>query len=620
MGRSLTLLLVLVPALGSAQSKPEFLNKINSQAEFDRLARVTTTPYELPHILFLIDRKDKDKVYYADSKRSWGHHEFANAMYLSLDNGTQFVQNNYYSPNRRFILGWVSFYTPVKKWTYEFWEGDQLSKELIAEADEALNSTFFTPLAIKPNSLDQEGFSTGMPGRLLPTELANAVPYQPMNIGRTVGRLRLLPKYDGTEILSSQDLPVLDEFPISITPVAGMIAARPTTALSHLNILARTWGVPSIYVKDAWSVLKQFDGQWVSLNAKTGKYWIRLANKEEIAAAEAKALKAKKLATPPYDLATQNLTELSAQRASLVTAFGAKSANLGEAFNAHIEGATVPSGFTVPFYWYDRFVSENGLKPLIAKIVSDSQMRTDRARARQALADLRHRIETGDLDPHFKSALLKRVSDNYGDKGLFVRSSTNAEDLPNFSGAGLYTTVPNVKGDQAIIDALRKVWASVWNDEAFFAREQAGIDHQKVFMAVLLQVGIESDSAGVMITTNPFDPSDPGAIFISAKRGLGIKVVEGKKVPEQLIYRRRTNAIQVLTRSAEDSLLSFDENGGIKEVPIVGDRAVLTDEMVRRLAAVAVKLKQTFHGVEQDIEWAFHDGKVYILQSRPYKT
>jgi phosphoenolpyruvate synthase/pyruvate phosphate dikinase len=180
--------------------------------------------------------------------------------------------------------------------------------------------------------------------------------------------------------------------------------------------------------------------------------------------------------------------------------------------------------------------------------------------------------------------------------------------------------MPNVKGDDAIVDAIRKVWASVWNDEAYFAREQAGIDHEKVCMAVLLQVGINAESAGVMITTNPFDREDQGAIFISAKRGLGIKVVEGRKVPEQLVYRRGTNAIQVLTRSAEDSLLTFDEHRGIREVPISGDRAVLTDAVVRRLARAALELKQTFGGVEQDIEWATMGGKIYIVQSRPYKA
>src|SRR5918998_703876 len=152
-------------------------------------------------------------------------------------------------------------------------------------------------------------------------------------------------------------------------------------------------------------------------------------------------------------------------------------------------------------------------------------------------------------------------------------SSSNSEDLPNFSGAGLYTTVPNVRGDKELIDAIRKVWASLWNFEAYEARERAGVDHSKIFMAVLLQEGINSESSGVMISTDPFDSDNKGAIYISAKRGLGIKVVEGKRIPEQLIYLPRANSVKVLTRSEEDSLLTFDEAGGVKEVPISGERA-----------------------------------------------
>ncbi|MEK6279332.1 MAG: hypothetical protein AABN95_03170 [Acidobacteriota bacterium] len=73
-----------------------------------------------------------------------------------------------------------------------------------------------------------------------------------------------------------------------------------------------------------------------------------------------------------------------------------------------------------------------------------------------------------------------------------------------------------------------------------------------------------------MITTDPYDRDNNDAIYISAKRGLGISVIEGKKIAEQIIFRRQANAVQVLTRSAEDSLLPFDEKGGIKEIPITG--------------------------------------------------
>jgi hypothetical protein len=614
--RALIILFLALIGLASAQKNPTFLPKIASQGDFDRLARVTDIPYKLPHVLFLIDRKQKNRIYYIDSKRDWHHREFANSQYLTLENDDQFLKNNYYNPNRRFIMGWVAYYTPVKRWGYEFWEGDHIPAALIKTADEVLGRTFFTKLAFKPNSLEQESNSSTIAGRIMPTDLAFAIPYQPFNLGRSIGKVHLVPKLDDSVTLNPDEIVVLGEMPIGLTPVAGIVSAQPASALSHLNILARSWAIPSVYVKNAFELFKPLDGQWIVLNAMTGTYEMRAANRDEIAAATSRAKAS--LVSPRSDLATQDLAELAEQSKDMVVAYGAKSANLGEVMRARLGGVTVPAGFTIPFYWYDFFLSDNNFKPTISALVADPRMRTDRAYAKAKLASLRAQLANGDIDPHFKQALLDRIHSRYRDAGLFVRSSTNAEDLPNFSGAGLYTTMPNVKGDDAIVDAIRKVWASVWNDEAFFAREQAGIDHQKVYMAVLLQIGINAESAGVMITTNPFDRDDPGAIFISAKRGLGIKVVEGKKIPEQLVYRRGTNAIQVLTRSGEDSLLTFDEHGGVREVPISGDRAVLTDDVVRRLAKAAGDLKKLFGGVEQDIEWATMAGKIYIVQSRPY--
>jgi phosphoenolpyruvate synthase/pyruvate phosphate dikinase len=199
-----------------------------------------------------------------------------------------------------------------------------------------------------------------------------------------------------------------------------------------------------------------------------------------------------------------------------------------------------------------------------------------------------------------------------------VRSSSNTEDLPKFSGAGLYTTVPNVRDERQLIEAIKTVWASLWNFEAYEARERAVIDHSKVFMAVLLQEGINSESSGVMITADPFDRENTGAVYISAKRGLGIKVVEGKRVAEQIIYRQRANAIQVLTRSDEDSLLTFDAKGGVKEVAITGERVVLTDDVIKRLVNAGNAIKRVFGTRDQDIEWAYMNGQIYIVQSRPY--
>lgn len=96
--------------------------------------------------------------------------------------------------------------------------------------------------------------------------------------------------------------------------------------------------------------------------------------------------------------------------------------------------------------------------------------------------------------------------------------------------------------------------------------------------------------------------------------------MEGQKVPEQLILHRRTNAVQVLTRSQEDSLLTFDPHGGVKEIPTYKDRAVLTDDLVRRLAKAAISIKDVLKTGEQDIEWAYMAGTIYIVQARPYRN
>ena len=146
------------------------------------------------------------------------------------------------------------------------------------------------------------------------------------------------------------------------------------------------------------------------------------------------------------------------------------------------------------------------------------------------------------------------------------------------------------------------------------------VSFRKIFGSkeALIQEAINSESSGVMITTDPYDRDNRGSIYISAKRGLGIKVVEGKKIAEQILYRTRGNSVQVLTRSAEDSLLTFDEKGGVKEIPITGERAVLTDEVIRRLVRAADQIKRTFRSRDQDIEWAYMKGQIYIIQSRPY--
>ncbi len=618
----LLLLCLLLPVCAgqcapASPALPTSLPALKSRADFDRMARVTLTPYRLPHLLFVIDRQDRSRVYYVNSKRFQFHREFVNATYLSLDTGKTFFENNYLKADRRFLMGTVAYQTPVKQWTFEFWEGDPIDGTQIADTAKLLQATFFAPLKFKPNSLRQEELSATLP-RLLPRDISISPDYLPLSLARAVGRLHLLPHVSDDAVLNPEDILVCDGAPVTLPPLSGLITTRPATPLSHINLRARSLGLPDAFIRDAAGRFAKLNGQWVVFETQADKYTLTAATPAQIRAKKAQAAARQIRRTPRADLSHTALASLSEQRAADVSAYGAKSANLGEVAHAALPGLSVPPGFTLPFAAYQQFLDENRLGPAIDALLRDPRVPHAPAYRRTKLTALRAQIQAGHLSAPLQATVLARVRANYAGLGLFVRSSTNAEDLPDFVGAGLYTTVPNVRGETALTEAIKTVWASVWNLEAFDARMRAGIDHRKVYMAVLIQVGINAESAGVLITTDPYNPANKGAVYVSAKRGLGIKVVDGVKVAEQLLYRPASNAVRVLTRSGEDSLLEFDANGGVKETAIVGPRTVLTDDVVRRLSRAALAIKGVFGGRDQDIEWAYLGGTVYIVQSRPF--
>src|SRR2546430_12816103 len=606
-----------------AQASPRSLPAVHSRAEFDLLAVVydPNTPYALPHVLFVIDRQNGNRIYYVNTKRYAFHKDFVNGTYLSLERGQVFFENNYLKANRRFIMGTLAYQTPVRRWTFEFWEGDLIPADQIKLAADIIDKTFFVPVVFKPNSLRQEQVSANIPGlqRVLQTDISKEQDYQALNVAKALGSIHVIPKLDEHVEIGFNEILVLDEVPVQLPPVAGIITTKPSTPLSHINLLAKGWGVPNVYIKDAQELFKQYNGWWVEFDARRDNYSIKRADLKALDEYQKRLKERLDVMKPHSDLSVTRLADLSEQRATSSIAYGAKSANLGELTHARLPGVTIPPGFTIPFFYYDQFLKENKLDDAIYTMLNDQKFVYDPAYRRAYLTRIREQIQRGTMNAQLRVEVLRRLRAEFGTKGVFARSSTNSEDLPNFNGAGLYSTVPNVRGDDQLIEAIKTVWASVWNFEAYEARERAGIDHMKIFMAVLVQEGINSESSGVMITTDPFnkDSKEP-AIYISAKRGLGMRVVEGQRIAEQVVFRPKANAVQVLTRSEEDSLLTFDEKGGIREIPIGGERAVLSDEVVRRLANAAATIKQIFRGRDQDIEWAYMKGQIYIVQARPF--
>src|SRR5688572_10550393 len=283
--RSFVLLFILLFGAGILNSvfaqagSPRSVSAIESRAEFDSLA-VTydpDTPYALPHLLFVIDRKDNNKIYYVNTKRYAFHKDFVNGTYLSLERGKEFFENNYIKPNRRFILGTVAYQTPVRAWTFEFWEGDLIETREIKLTSDIINRTFFTPVRYKPNSLRQDEASARIAGlqRISQSDISREQDYQALNLGQGLGRIHVINKLDEHVEIGSNEIVVLNEVPLHLPPVAGVITSRPSTPLSHINLLAKGWGVPNAYIKNATELLKQYDGWWVSFETKRDGYSIK---------------------------------------------------------------------------------------------------------------------------------------------------------------------------------------------------------------------------------------------------------------------------------------------------------------------------------------------------------
>lgn len=281
---------------------------------------------------------------------------------------------------------------------------------------------------------------------------------------------------------------------------------------------------------------------------------------------------------------------------TMLATVGGKAANLGELTRA---GLPVPQGFCVTTDAY-RAVAE-----------ADELARTTPENARRTLLETPVPQEIRDVI----GAAYRKLGDNVP---VAVRSSATAEDLPFASFAGQQDTFLNVVGEDAVVDAVRRCWASLWTDRAVSYRDTNGIDHATTYLAVVVQRMVQSAVSGVMFTANPVT-GKRDQIVIDASPGLGEAVVSGAVNPDHFvvdgreIVEKRLGDKKVLIRSLP--------GGGTEHVEVgENDEPCLTDGQIHALAVLGRKV-QEHYGSPQDTEWAIDaDGELHLTQARPITT
>ena len=316
------------------------------------------------------------------------------------------------------------------------------------------------------------------------------------------------------------------------------------------------------------------------------------------------------LPKPPFDLEQHFCLPLNAPGAKLARV-GGKGLNLAKLARA---GFVVPDGFVVTVEAFDAFVSQTGLANSIAAEVG--AIDADDPEALAALSDrLRARIDENSI-PAEISALIRSAYADLGRPLVAVRSSAMAEDLPELSFAGQQDTFLNVHGDDKLLAAIAACWSSLWTARAISYRARGGIDQSSMAMAVVVQKMVQSETPGVLFTANPLTGRRADTV-IDATVGLGEALVGGQVEPDHYVVESSSGRILEMQLGAKATVIRGKVGGGIATVEEENSqRRTLSDSQAVMLTETGQRVAALFDA-PQDIEWAFADGGLFLLQSRP---
>ena len=466
-----------------------------------------------------------------------------------------------------------------------------------------------------------------------------------LNPGVSVGKLGVIEA--GAESGAPVDpnrIYVIPETVSDLEPMAGILSLDSGNALSHTQLLAANLGIPNATIPSSLlPALMQHKDQELFF-AVTPRGVVVLREKADLSAEERKLWAENPLESKPrieLDTSKLNLNDKRLPSLSEIgkkdvgVTVGPKAGNLGQLANYF--PAQVSPGLVVPFgIYYDhvnRDVDGSGV-PLIRQI-STAYDEAERIRQSGAsveqidkfiyprLAQFRRAIQTMPLIPAFERQLIESMRLKFGPDGsygVYVRSDTNAEDLPEFTGAGLNLTVFNQVGNREILQALKDVWASPFEERAYDWRSRILRKHDRVFPSVLLLRSVPSDKSGVIATAN-VDTGATDEITVNVSEGPS-GVVDGG-VAESLLLKPN-GEVKLLQQARADHRKILLPGGGFKNVPARGDDYLLAPDEIDQIRRMAAEVRTKYpkapgRGADLpwDIEFGFEKGQLRLFQIRP---
>ncbi len=488
-------------------------------------------------------------------------------------------------------------------------------------------------------------------------ELYGDLKMQILNHGVAFGTLkRMSPEELEKSVVSFRDILLLTRLPADLPIVGGTISEELQTPLSHVNVAARARGTPNMALIGASEdarIAPFLDGErLVRFEVDSSGFSLRAADLAEAEEFWASHNSGETL-IPQADTQSAGLPGFDELYFADSLKVGVKAANLAELRRALAEDDASPDGFAVPFHYYEEFIQTSlvtsarcteaagncleeeraadicdearrlctdlsadtpKLADYISRLLDDENFRSDSPLREAALDGLRNIMHHLPVNAVFAEELDARVAAEFGSAAVRLRSSTNAEDLQDFSGAGLYRSISAAvgSGDEPS-ERIRKVWASVWSWAAFEERAFWNIDHKAVKMAVAVHPAFPDEAAnGVLITQNLSDPSVSG-FYVNVQLGETSVTNPGDGVmPEIFSVVFGGDGLEIV-RQRYSSLSP--------------DAPVMSDEEIQALVRLAFKAVKHFaplyesdpSGLALDMEFKLDSARrPLIKQARPY--
>jgi pyruvate,water dikinase len=279
-------------------------------------------------------------------------------------------------------------------------------------------------------------------------------------------------------------------------------------------------------------------------------------------------------------------------------------------------GFPVPPGFLITTDAYRAFVEANVLQTSIVALAKDV------ARPReQTSTDIRALFERATIPPELVVEIQRLFADLTQATGstspLAARSSATAEDLPGASFAGQHDSFLNVRGEQALLDAVKRCWSSLWTARALDYRARQGIEPSAVWMAVIVQQMVDAEASGVLFTANPMSGARD-EVVLDASWGLGEAIVGGLVTPDHVIVDKTTDTIKDIKIGDKAVMTTLSDTGTVERAVDENRRRsqVLSAAQVTELVVLGRAI-ESLYGAPQDIEWCLANNTLYIVQARP---